>query len=943
MQELSLFNTLPEVPQKPSGPVTCLGMTFENDEARRAYFTEKLRKKLQDPEFRKIEGFPIGSDEDILILSDPPYYTACPNPWIADFIAEWEAQKPKQPEGYHYHREPFAADVSEGKNDPIYNAHSYHTKVPHKAIMRYILHYTEPGDIVFDGFCGTGMTGVAAQMCGSKEAVQSLGYRVLGDSSIFNDEENAISKLGERKAILTDLSPIATFISNNLNNIINSTKFNNAYKKLLKKVSDIESDIYIAYTDDGSRCGVINYVVWSDVYICTECFHEFVYWDVGVDFDKGEAKKIFNCPYCNAEQSTRSLQRSYETTIDTLTNLPIKIFKQKPVMISYIPSGKKKLQKVWSAGDEKKLRAITVDDDVLFNFPIVEMPKGDRWHRDAFEDKGVTHLHHFYTKRTIIALAKILNAIKEGDFDYKERISLLFLFTSFADRNATKRNRFIINKYNPQGRVNGPMTNCLYLPNIFCEMNMLRLMNDKQKDILSALQSSSFRENNRSIINTGSSLNLINIPTSSVDYIFTDPPFGHNIQYSELNFGLESFLGVKSSGDSDAVVNEIAGKSLLVYTNMMSKAFSEYYRILKSGKWMTVEFHNSKASIWNAIQEAIGRAGFVIAHVATLDKKQKTIHQDTNISGTVNQDLIISAYKPNGALEERFKLTAGTEAGVWDFIRNHLSQLPVSVVKSGEMEIIAERLNYLLFDRMVAFHVQRGVSVPLSASDFYKGLSQRFAERDGMYLLPEQTAEYDKKRISVKAVEQLSLFVSDEASAIEWLRRNIKEKPQTFQEIHPHFIQEAQRAWSKMEIPLELSTLLEQNFLRYDGKGPVPEQIHAYLSTNWKELRNLPKDDPTLVAKARDRWYVPDPRKAGDLEKLREKALLKEFEEYKEAKKKLKVFRLEAVRAGYKKAWQERDYAVIIAVAEKLPTNVMEEDPKLLMWYDQAVTRMGGE
>jgi hypothetical protein len=101
-----------------SDTVTCLGMTFENDEARRAHFTEELRKKLQDPEFRKIEGFPIGSDEDILNLSDPPYYTACPNPWIADFIAEWEAQKPEQPEGYHYHREPFAADVSEGKNDP---------------------------------------------------------------------------------------------------------------------------------------------------------------------------------------------------------------------------------------------------------------------------------------------------------------------------------------------------------------------------------------------------------------------------------------------------------------------------------------------------------------------------------------------------------------------------------------------------------------------------------------------------------------------------------------------------------------------------------------------------------------------------------------------------------------------------------------------------------
>lgn len=96
MKETSLFDSLLEEPQKPSGPVTCLGMTFENDEARRAHFTEELRKKLQDPEFRKIEGFPIGSDEDILNLSDPPYYTACPNPWIADyFIAEWRLKQPE--------------------------------------------------------------------------------------------------------------------------------------------------------------------------------------------------------------------------------------------------------------------------------------------------------------------------------------------------------------------------------------------------------------------------------------------------------------------------------------------------------------------------------------------------------------------------------------------------------------------------------------------------------------------------------------------------------------------------------------------------------------------------------------------------------------------------------------------------------------------------------
>lgn len=111
-----------------SGPVECLGLTFENDAARRAYFTEKLREKLQDPAFRQIEGFPLGSDEDILALSDPPYYTACPNPFLEDFVKYYG--KPYDPTTDQYRREPFAADVSEGKNDPIYNAHSYHTKVP---------------------------------------------------------------------------------------------------------------------------------------------------------------------------------------------------------------------------------------------------------------------------------------------------------------------------------------------------------------------------------------------------------------------------------------------------------------------------------------------------------------------------------------------------------------------------------------------------------------------------------------------------------------------------------------------------------------------------------------------------------------------------------------------------------------------------------------------
>ena len=300
---------------------------------------------------------------------------------------------------------------------------------------------------------------------------------------------------------------------------------------------------------------------------------------------------------------------------------------------------------------------------------------------------------------------------------------------------------------------------------------------------------------------------------------------------------------------------------------------------------------------------------------------------------------MISAYKPNGGLEQRFKLEAGTTAGVWGFVRTHLRLLPVFVARDDQAEIIAERQNYLLFDRMVAFHVQRGITVPLSAAEFYQGLSQRFSEREGMYFLPEQVAEYDKRRMTVKEVLQLSIFVIDESSAIQWLKQQLIKKPQTFQELHPQFLREI-GGWQKHEKPLELSELLEENFLRYDGRGEVPSQIHSYLSTNFKELRNLPKDDPGLRARARDRWYVPDPNKAGDLERLRERALLREFEEYWDAKqKRLKVLRLEAVRAGFKKAWGEHDYTTIIDVAGKIPENILQEDSKLLMWYDQAVTR----
>ncbi|KMQ51969.1 DNA methylase [Chitinispirillum alkaliphilum] len=919
------------------GPVKCLGLEFENDDARRAHFTEELRKKLQNPEFRKIEGFPIGEDEDILNLSDPPYYTACPNPWIGQFIDEWESQKAKKPSDYHYHREPFAADVSEGKNDPIYGAHSYHTKVPHKAIMRYILHYTEPGDIVFDGFCGTGMTGVAAQMCGDRDVVVSLGYQVEPDGTILQEEIGEdgkkvwkpISKLGARKAVLNDLSPAATFIAYNYNTPIDVATYEKEAKGILYAVEKECRWMYETYHTDGKTKGKINYTVWSDVFICPECMGEVVFSKAAVDQESNRVNKEFSCPACDAPLSKKNMDRAWVTYYDTHLKDSIKQAKQVPVLINY-SIGKQKFTKEPDKTDFEILKKIEFSA-IPYSFPTNRLMEGKETRRN--DVIGITHMHHFYSKRGLWVLGCAYQKTRE----LPENIRRYILFTvQQAVQGFAKISRYVPTHFS---QVNQYLSGTLYIGSQVVDISLPYILEGKINRLASLLKKANSSFN--TVITTQDS-SCFKKPENSYDYIFIDPPFGANLNYSELNFLWESWLKVWTNNEPEAIENSVQGKGAAEYRTLMAACFKEAYRVLKPGRWMTVEFSNTKASVWNSIQTALTEAGFIVANVSALDKKQGSFKAVTTPTA-VKQDLVISAYKPNGGLEERFEKEAQTEEGVWDFIRTHLKYLPVTKKLGLDLVSIPERDPRILYDQVIAYYVRKGYNVPIDSQVFQLGLSQRFSERDGMYFLPEQVAEYDRKKmIGGGRPLQQSLFISNEASAIEWLRSLLRDKPQSFQDINPLFMKEIS-GWSKNEVGLELSTLLEQNFLLYDGKGPVPEQIHSYLSTNWKDMRNLAKDDPALVAKAKGRWYVPDPNNAGDLEKIREKALLKEFEEYKRAKKKLKIFRLEAVRAGFKKAWQERDYKVIITVAEKIPNNVLEEDPKLLMWYDQAVTRGGGE
>jgi len=911
-----------DVPISEGKPVECLGQKFATDQARREHFLKLLAEKLKDPDFRKQEGFPKGTDEAILAMSDPPYYTACPNPWLADFVKHYgKAYDP----AVEYSREPLAIDVSVGKTDAIYKAHSYHTKVPHLAIVPSILHYTKPGEIVLDGFAGSGMTGVAAQWCGSAPAA----YRHELDMA-WKKEGRPAPQWGARRVVLNDLSPAATFIAANYNLPFDVEAFAQAGKHLLKSVEHDIGWMYETLHTDGKTKGRIEYTVWSQLYSCPECAGEVNFTEEALDEDSKRVRDSFPCPHCGAELTKPKLERLYTTSLDASTGKPIQVPRRAPTLITYTV-GKTRFEKKPSAADlttVSRIEALPLPPEV----PTVEIPPMHMTHERARMDyAGVTHIHHFFLPRAAHAMGKLWEKARAHP-EPRTRAFLLFMVEQ-ALWTAS-----LLNRYRPTGfsQVNQYLTGVYYVASQHAECSPWYILEGKLDRLGKTFRP--FKATHSAAITTGTAARL-GLRDSSVDYIFTDPPFGENIYYADLNFLVESWHGVTTDAQPEAIIDRFKHKALPEYQHLMQRCFAEYHRVLKPGRWMTVVFSNSKASVWNAIQVALQQAGFVVAEVTALDKQQGSYRQVTSTTA-VKQDLVISAYKPNGGLEQRLAQRGATPESAWDFVQTHLGQLSVTKVKDGALEFIVERDPRRIYDRLVAWFVRHDAPVPLSSDEFLSGLRSRFPERDGMSFLPEQVTIYDKKRAQVAQAPQMELFVSDERSAIDWLIDFLKARPSTYQEIHPEFITQLGAGWKKHEAKPELSALLENNFLKYDGASDVPSQIHSYLSSNFRELRGLDKADPRLKAKAQDRWYVPDPNKAQDLEKKREKALLKEFDEYVGATgRKLKEFRLEVLRAGFRAAWSRKDYATIIKVAQKVPEEALQEDEKLLLWYDQALTR----
>lgn len=515
---------------------------------------------------------------------------------------------------------PYGRDIAAGKNTYVYDAHTYHTKVPPQGIAQLISYYTEAGDTVVDPFCGSGMTGVAALEL-------------------------------SRRAVLSDLSPAAVFIARNLCTPVDHQRFMQAVDELMDQSAELAEKLYTTECRECGKPATMLYTVWSYELTCNRCGEDFCLWDVARDerANVRESKILssFQCPHCQELIAKRGLKRGA----------------RRPVEIGY---------KCCSRGRQEQRASPNADDLALFEqlerdgvppglwYPTHQFPVGGVNTRQPIA-AGIDSVDKAYTKRALWAMAHLWQlASNYPDQEISEKLK--FALTSLYQRVT------LFSEFRFWG---GSGNTANYnVPQIANEQNVFVAFRRKAATI-----SWYFREApqlHRDVyVGVHSATDLSHISDGGADYIFTDPPFGSNINYSEMNLLWESWLGSFTNTAEEAIVSKAQGKAIDDYQILLCRAFCEARRILRPDGWMTVVFHNSSDKVWQALQGAITGAGFVIRGTQTFDKKHGTFKMHVS-DNAVGYDLVLHCQKQSSPEGSVPVLPESTLEACVNFIRNAL-------------------------------------------------------------------------------------------------------------------------------------------------------------------------------------------------------------------------------------------------------------------------------
>ncbi len=496
-------------------------------------------------------------------------------------------------------------------------------------------------------------------------------------------------------------------------------------------------------------------------------------------------------------------------------------------------------------------------------------------------------MHHFYWRRNLILIAGFLEKAKK----YDTKNYLYHIMTS-AINNLSKRYR-----YRTTGG-GGPSGN-LYIPSLSRELNFFNSLIDKFKSIYYN------NPTGHSIISTQSCSNLSNIEKNSVDYIFTDPPFGANIMYNELNFMIEGWLKCFTNSNYDAIINNEQSKTIDYYETELLSAFKEYYRVLKPKRWINIEFNNSKSIIWNLLRKAINNSGFIISQVSVLDKKQGSFKQVTS-PGSVSKDLLISAFKPSVEYNNYHSKIISKEV-VIAYISDILNHLKPS--------IFTERTLQILYSKYISLCMTNNYTIDFDVNIFLELLYSNFIEKDGFWFTTHQIEAYleYKKKMKLEGMDDIKsgaslLFVNDEKSALVWLYNFLFES-KSYSVILTAFNQLANL--QDDDVP-ELKELLEQNFIIENGKYRRPQNEPEHNSITEKRQKNLRREFETLLVQAQTE------------------------------KKKIKLVRKEALAYGFELCYKDKRFTDILTIAKKLDKKILENSGELNDFVEAAEIMVEG-
>ena len=541
-----------------------------------------------------------------------------PNPNLRSFVEGYLKEHPYDPATDDYDVAAFNKPIEATGATAIYNMHSYHQgKKPHDAIRQYIRHFTKPGDLVLDPFSGSGGTALAALMEG-------------------------------RKAIAIDRSPAATFITKNYCTPVDIEELQRAFDELKAK---LKAEMDWLYETRCDRCGgkaTTAFVVYSQVFQCPRCMEKIPLFDcveVKSETAAGKPKKMSVCPHC--------YKKGREEEISTRAEK----FGPMPVLVSYLCENgckpkrgerrhndlSKKKRQCFEKYDLGKLQEIEAKDiphwvptHKMMNVADDSKPWGAEW-REGRNFRTVTEL---FTKRNLWASAAIRRFADEVPDASCRDLALAALTGSLFHLSRMSQHK--------EGG-GGIMVGTYYTPQMFKERNALANLSDKFAQIVQAKESESTSLRGPAVVSTQSACDMSSIPAMSVDYIFTDPPYGDKVQYGELNFVWEAWLGFDTHWHGDEIiVNAVRGTTEADWARLMRQAMGECSRILKPGRWLSLCYHDTSEGTWALVQDIMAEVGFVTDKTdgaLFIDKHQKSYNQYTADKVT-KRDLVVNFRKP---------------------------------------------------------------------------------------------------------------------------------------------------------------------------------------------------------------------------------------------------------------------------------------------------------